>query len=284
MTISTARSMSSPTRCASIDGHSRTASTPISAVGRSDRCSAPTHDRRRVGRQPDVLIVGLVPAAGFGRRLAGAVQGSKEVQPVRGQPVMSYLLERLRIGGADRIVVTTRPEKVDVIALATRVGIAVVTGRPVTSRGSLLLAAADLADETIALFGFPDSVWTPADGFRPLRRRVEDGESIALGLFETDHPERSDVVVVDADDRLVGIDSKPAHPTSAWIWAAGAARVGALRAILARAGPDEEIGTALARHAASAPIATVRLGRVLDVGQPDTLRDAAMDPVFMHLR
>ena len=48
-----------------------------------------------------MAIVGLIPAAGYATRLAGSVTGSKEVQVVRGRPVMAYLVDRLRLGGED---------------------------------------------------------------------------------------------------------------------------------------------------------------------------------------
>lgn len=223
-----------------------------------------------------MAIVGLIPAAGYATRLAGSVSGSKEVQDVRGRPVMAYLIDRLRLGGASRLVVSVRPDKEDVIALASGSGAEVVTGHPGSLGASLLLAARDLRPDDIALFGFPDTVWSPAGGFRPLVALVRGGEPLALGIFESPHPERSDVCTIDADGRLRRLDSRPEVPTSSLIWAAGAARAGVLRALLAEAEPGEAFG----RLAASGGIATARLGRVVDIGLPDALRAAAGDPVF----
>lgn len=223
-----------------------------------------------------MAIVGLVPAAGHGVRLAGSVEGSKETQPVRGRPVMSYLLDRLRLGGAMRVIVTTRPEKVDVAEVARAAGADVVMGHPATVGASLLLAAERCGPDDIALFGFPDSIWTPADGFLPLVDMIRAGETLALGVFETAHPERSDVTVIGRDGRLERLDIKPERPTASLIWAAGASRVATLRTLLAEAEPSD----AIQRLTAVTPIATVRLGRVLDIGTPDGLRAVATDPVF----
>lgn len=223
-----------------------------------------------------MAIVGLVPAAGYATRLAGAIDGSKEVQPVRGQPVMRYLIDRMRAGGASTIRIATRPDKLDVIALGAAVGAHIVTGRPASVSASLLLAASTVPDDDIGLFGFPDTIWTPADGYVPLVRLVGDGAPLALGIFESPYPERSDVAILDADGRLRRVDIKPAVPGSTLVWAAGAARIGTLRAIFR----DVEPGDAFSALARTRPIDTARLGRVIDVGTPPSLLGAAGDAVF----
>lgn len=223
-----------------------------------------------------MAIVGLMPAAGHATRMAGVIQGSKEVQQVRGRPVMAYLLDRFRLGGADLVRVATRPEKGDVIALAVASGAEVVTGHPASVSASLLLAADGRPDEDIGLFGFPDTVWSPEDGFRPLVAAVENGEPIALGIFESPYPARSDVATLDAEGRLVRVEVKPAAPTSTLVWACGAVRLGVLRTIL----DHEEPGVAFSRLAASGSMAAVRLGRVIDIGLPESWHAAEDDPVF----
>lgn len=223
-----------------------------------------------------MAIVGLVPAAGYATRLAGTVEGSKEIQLVRGRPVMLYLIDRMRACGASSVRIATRPDKHDVMALAAVIGAVVVAGHPATVSESLLLAASNLDDDDIGLFGFPDTIWSPMDGFRPLVRLVEAGAPLALGIFESPYPERSDVAILDADGRLQRVDVKPATPGSSLVWAAGVARVGTLREIL----QDAEPGDAFSRLAQAAPIAAARLGRVIDVGTPPALLGAAGDPVF----
>ena len=222
-----------------------------------------------------MTVVGLVPAAGLGTRLAGTISGSKEVQLVRGRPVMTYLLDRMRRGGATRVIVTTRPEKRDVIAVAGDAGAEVVLGEPVDLGASLRLAAQDLDDEDIALVGFPDSVWTPFDGFRRLVEGVVAGEPIVLGIFDSPTPSTGEVAVLDAAGRLADLEIKSPTPSASAIWAIAAARVAILREVLA----DGVVGEALVRRTAGHPIAVERLGRVLDIGTPATLRAADTDPV-----
>ncbi|HSJ27011.1 MAG TPA: NTP transferase domain-containing protein [Acidimicrobiia bacterium] len=221
-----------------------------------------------------MAIVGLVPAAGRGSRL-GLKAGSKEAQSVRGRPVIEYLLDRLEAGGADRVIVVVRPDKNDVTEVARRRGVDVIVDAPPTTAASFERAARDLDDDDIVLFGFPDTIWTPEDGFVPLRILVEGGEELALGIFVSPDVHRSDVVVV-RDGRVVRIEVKPDVPASEHVWACGAARVSTFRP-LARSG---ELGIAMGRRASVQPIAAAMLGRVIDVGTPDSFEAAEHDPVF----
>lgn len=223
-----------------------------------------------------MAIVGLVPAAGYARRLAGSIDGSKEVQLVRGRPVLGYVVDRMRAGGAMSIRIATRPDKVDVIELGAALGAEIVIGRPASVSASLILASRGLADHDIGLFGFPDTVWTPVDGFVPLVRLVEAGEPLVLGLFESPYPERSDVAILDDDGRLLRVEIKPSRPSGSLVWAAGAVRIGTLRTILR----DVEPGDAFNTLAQRAPIPAVQLGRVIDIGTPPSLLEASDDPVF----
>ena len=139
----------------------------------------------------------MIPAAGHATRLQ-PLASSKETYPVHGRPVMDYLVERMRRGGCSELRVVTRPEKTDVIEHARRHAATVITGRPDTPAASLLTGIRSLADTDLVLFGFPDSIWEPVDGFRPLVESVEAGAEIALGLFRTSQVERPDVVELDA--------------------------------------------------------------------------------------
>jgi glucose-1-phosphate thymidylyltransferase len=222
-----------------------------------------------------MATVGLMPAAGYATRL-GPIADSKEVLPVRGRPVMTYLVERFRLADVDEIRVSTRLEKTDVIELARSWGATVVTGRPEHVSESLRLAATGLRDDDVVLFGFPDTIWSPADGYRPLRALIESGEPLALGVFESPYPARSDVVVLDDDGRVVRVDVKHPEPVSSLVWACGAARTATLRALT----EEREPGVAFGRYAAASPIATVKLGRVIDVGTPGAFAEAENDPIF----
>ncbi|MDQ3777803.1 MAG: NTP transferase domain-containing protein, partial [Actinomycetota bacterium] len=156
-------------------------------------------------------MTGVIPAAGEARRLQ-PLPGSKELLTVGGRPVMDHLVERMRAVGAE-VTVVTRPDKRDVIEHARRLELNVVVGRPQSVSESILLGVGE--GETIVL-GFPDTVWEPRDGFAHLLRAL-DGVDVALGVFESEEPERSDVVILD-EDRVAAVDVKPLRPRSSLVW------------------------------------------------------------------
>jgi NDP-sugar pyrophosphorylase family protein len=177
-----------------------------------------------------VAIVGVIPAAGYATRLQ-PLQGSKEMLPIGGRPVMDYLVDRLRVGGCSELRVITRPEKEDVIAHAEELEAEVILGYPPTVSASFVAGMDGLAQDDIILIGFPDTLWEPEDGYRPLVHILESECDVALGLFRIDAPDlrRSDVVVFGGHDRrIAGVDIKPTDPRSEWIWGCAAARVSTL--------------------------------------------------------
>src|SRR5688572_14026649 len=130
-------------------------------------------------------IVGLIPAAGRAVRLQ-PLDRSKEMLDVGGRPVFEYLVDRMWVGGAHELRVVTRPEKTDVAEAAAAAGSRVIFARPATVSESIALALEGLESDDIALLGFPDTIWSPADGFRRLVDVLADeGVDGALGLFRT---------------------------------------------------------------------------------------------------
>ena len=160
-------------------------------------------------------IVGVIPAAGHASRLQPMV-GSKEMLAVGGRPVLDYLVERMRAGGCTTLRIVTRPEKKDLIGHAQAIGAEIVRGHPETVSESFLAGMAGLADDDIALIGFPDTIWEPVDGYRPIVAAVHAGADVGLGLFRIAASDltRSDVVVFGESGRIEGIDVKPAEPAS----------------------------------------------------------------------
>ena len=225
-------------------------------------------------------VVGLVPAAGYARRLQ-PLSCSKEVLTIGGRPLMSFLLARMRIAGCSRIRVTTRPDKTDVVELARREGIEVVLARPESVSDSLLAGLVDLPDDAVALVGFPDTIWEPADGFVRLVEEVRAGEELVLGLFEVEEPERCDVVEMTPAGRVRRITVKPERPATNVTWGILAGRVASLRALsgwdepgayfdaLARRGTLRGVRLAGPYDDAGTPAGLTRLGadRVYDEGR-----------------
>jgi NDP-sugar pyrophosphorylase family protein len=217
-------------------------------------------------------IVGVVPAAGFARRLQ-PIPCSKEVYPVRGRPVMDYLLERMSVAGCSEIRVVTRPEKKDVVENALRRGATVIKAYPATVSESLVAGIAGLSDEDVVLFGFPDTIWAPEDGFLTLLREVDRGYDLVLGLFRARGLERSDVVTLHDESRVVrAIQVKPARPASPWIWGCAAARVRILRGMADFSEPGVYFGILSKRQ----PILGIELSDSwIDIGTPSALAEVA---------
>ncbi len=213
-------------------------------------------------------IVGVVPAAGLATRLQ-PLEASKELLDVGGRPVIDYLLERMRAGGADELRVVTRPEKDDVAEHARRAGASVILGTPASAAESFSLGLAGLEPGDIVLLGFPDTIWEPVDGFARLVELL-GGDDAALGLFRTPDLSRSDVVVRDGD-RVAAIAVKPEAPPSDLIWGCAAVRRSTLDGLAEHA----EAGTLLDGLAKAGKVRGVHLSDSwIDIGTPEALARA----------
>jgi NDP-sugar pyrophosphorylase family protein len=196
------------------------------------------------------------------------MSGSKEALDVRGRPVLDYLVERMRAAACAELRVVTRPEKRDVIELAGAHGATVVLGRPESVAESLLLGADGLEPETTVLFGFPDTIWEPVDGFVRLLERLSPGIDAALGLFRTPDLMRSDVAVLGEAGLVTAVQVKPEQPASDLIWGCAATTAGVLRGL--RDVPEP--GLLFDHLARAGRVAGVYLSdRWLDVGTPEAL-------------
>lgn len=191
-----------------------------------------------------------------------------------GRPVMDYVVERMRAGGATELRVVTRAEKRDVIEHSEELGATVLLAEPRTPSESFAVGLRGLDAEDIVLMGWPDTLWEPADGYRQLVQAIEAGSGVALGLFElTEDLERSDVIAFDDSDRITGIQIKPAEPASNCIWGCAAARAGILEGIQEEEWPGEYFD-ALCRRGVR--LDGVRLSNIwLDVGTRSALGRAS---------
>jgi glucose-1-phosphate thymidylyltransferase len=142
--------------------------------------------------------------------------------------VIDYVLERLRVARCAEIRVVTRPDKRDVVLHAQRAGARVVEAEPPSLAASLVAGLDGLDADAAVLFGLPDSIWEPRDGFVRILAALDEHTDVALGLFRTSEPERSDVVALGADGRVTAVAVKPAEPRGNLIWGCGAASAGGL--------------------------------------------------------
>ena len=198
---------------------------------------------------------GIVPAAGHGSRIQ-PLAFSKELLPVgswtdgdreRPRAVSEYLVERLVLGGADKLCFVISPGKSDILeyyggtVFSAHVFYS-VQPHPSGLCDAIFRALPLIRDDEHVLIGLPDTIWFPADALAAL----PDGE-LSFLLFPVEHPELFDAVVLDEDGGVVQIQVKDANARTRWIWGAFKMPGRVLRQLHAlwesRERQDEYVGT-----------------------------------------
>jgi glucose-1-phosphate thymidylyltransferase len=205
---------------------------------------------------------GVIPAAGRGSRIQ-PLAFSKELLPVgsrstggtdRPCAVSEYLLERLILGGADKICFVIAPGKSDILEyFGDSYGGAelayVVQPQASGLCDAVFRAATVLGSHEDVCVGLPDTIWFPEAALRAL-----PDADLSFLLFPTDHPEFFDAVVLDGD-QVREIQVKQVGASSNWIW--GAFRMSAtgfrdLRLLWEQRGrQDEYFGTLVNSYVAA---------------------------------
>ncbi len=198
---------------------------------------------------------GIVPAAGHGSRIQ-PLAFSKELLPVgsrsdgdreRPRAVSEYLVERLVLGGADKLCFVISPGKSDIMeyyggAVFSAHVFYSVQPHPAGLCDAIFRALPLIGDHEEVLVGLPDTIWFPADALAML----PDGE-LSFLLFPVERPELFDAVVLDGDDGVVQIQVKDANARTRWIWGAFKMPGRVLRELHAlweaRRREDEYVGT-----------------------------------------
>jgi glucose-1-phosphate thymidylyltransferase len=171
---------------------------------------------------------GIVPAAGYGSRIQ-PLAFSKELLPVgsrrdgereRPRAVSEYLVERLVLGGADRICFVIAPGKSDILqyyggeAFSAAIVYA-VQPEPAGLCDAIFRALPVVGRDDTVVVGLPDTIWFPADALAGL-----PADDLAFLLFPVARPELFDAVVLDDRGLVREIQVKAAHAESRWIWGA----------------------------------------------------------------
>jgi glucose-1-phosphate thymidylyltransferase len=233
---------------------------------------------------------GIVPAAGQGSRMQ-PLAFSKELLPVgswldgereRPRAVSEYLVERLVLGGADKLCFVISPGKSDILeyygggVFSARVFYA-VQPQPSGLCDAIFRALPLIAPDEQLLVGLPDTIWFPDDALTAL----PDG-GLSFLLFPVERPELFDAVVTDQQGRIREIQVKRADASSAWIWGAfkmtGVILRGLYELWQQRAQRDEYVGTLVnAWLELGGEAIGLRAGRsYVDVGTVRGYREAVM--------
>jgi dTDP-glucose pyrophosphorylase len=181
---------------------------------------------------------------------------SKELLPVGSrfnggteQPraVSEYLVERMILGGADKICFIIGPGKSDILEYyGTSYADAAIAYVVQPQAGGLcdavFRARPFIPPDESLIVGLPDTVWFPE---RALSALPDD--ALSFLLFPVDEPQFFDAVVVDRTGRVQEIQVKQPDAASRWIWGAfkmpGYILAELERLWLARRKRDEYIGT-----------------------------------------
>src|SRR5437868_4827376 len=232
-------------------------------------------------------VLGIIPAAGAGSRIQ-PLAFSKELLPVGGRldgaierprAVSEYLVERMRIAGAEKLCFVIGAGKSDILEYYGNLDgvcvLFVVQPHPAGLCDAIFRAAPIVSDVESVAIGLPDTIWFPADGLNAL----PDGE-LSFLLFPVDHPEFFDAVITDAENRVSEIRVKSAEVQTQWVWGAfkmpGAVFHQLHRLWLRRERRDEFFGTLVNAWLTKGGEARgVRAGEsYVDVGTLDGYRNA----------
>lgn len=231
---------------------------------------------------------GIIPAAGAGSRIQ-PLAFSKELLPVgsrrdgdteRPRAVSEYLIDRMLLGGADKICFVISPGKSDILSyygggIGSAAFAYVVQPRPGGLCDAIFHALPLIARDEEVVIGLPDTVWFPETALREL-----PAGAFSFLLFPVERPEFFDAVTTDDSGRVQEIQVKQRDARSNWIWGAFKMPGSTLRALFdlwnARERSDEYIGTLVNAYLASGGEAIgVRAGEsYVDIGTLHGYRSA----------
>jgi dTDP-glucose pyrophosphorylase len=231
---------------------------------------------------------GIIPAAGQGSRMQ-PLAFSKELLPVgsrhdgereRPRAVSEYLVERLVLGGANKLCFVISPGKSDILeyyggGVFSASVFYSVQPHAAGLCDAIFRALPLISDDEQVLVGLPDTIWFPEDGLA----RLPDGQ-LSFLLFPVERPELFDAVVCDPAWNVREIQVKRADAASRWIWGAFKMPGVVLRQLWdlwnARGQRDEYVGTLVNAWLAAGGRATaVAAGEsYVDVGTVRGYREA----------
>jgi dTDP-glucose pyrophosphorylase len=231
---------------------------------------------------------GIVPAAGRGSRIQ-PLAFSKELLPVgsrvdngteRPCAVSEYLLERMILGGADKICFIISPGKSDILEYFGDCygGASIVYVVQPDAAGlcdAIFRASCIIAPNEAVMIGLPDTVWFPKAALADLPDNM-----LSFLLFPVERPEFFDAVSLGADNQVREIQVKRQNASSHWIWGAfkmPARTLEELRRLwIERSRADEYVGTLVnAWLAAGGKALGVKAGQTyVDIGTLNGYRTA----------
>jgi len=168
--------------------------------------------------------------AGLGSRLQ-PIGFSKELYPVayknRHYAISEFSVRAMIRAQVDEIKLVINPDKTDLVKYYSKYDapIGMYLFKSPSLPESCLYPLFSLSDEDIIMCGLPDTIFAPADGYVQVKKSVEAGADISLGLFKVADGSKFDSVKLDKKGKVKGVKVKQSPPLSDWIWGIWAARV-----------------------------------------------------------
>lgn len=169
-------------------------------------------------------MIGLLPAAGLGRRMGGGAKELALLDERTGIRLCDVALGALRQAKVDRVVVVVSPRKQavrDALGDGADHGLElcyVVQDPPHGLPHAVACAAGALGEQPVLLV-MPDTVFAPLDAPAVVaRRQAASRADVVLGVFPTDEPTRLAPVELDGDGRVVAMFDKPTTTHLACTW------------------------------------------------------------------
>jgi glucose-1-phosphate thymidylyltransferase len=230
---------------------------------------------------------GVIPAAGRGSRIQ-PLAFSKELLPVgsrteegieRPCAVSEYLIERLILGGAEKICFVISPGKSDILEYFgdSYGGVQIAYVVQPDAEGlcdAVFRASCVVGLSEPVMVGLPDTIWFPVEALGAL-----PDCALSFLLFPVEHPEFFDAVVTEGE-QVREIQVKQQLPASHWVWGAFRMSGACFRDLKAlwetRGRNDQYFGTLVNSYLSAGGAATaVRAGEAyVDVGTLDGYRTA----------
>jgi len=182
-------------------------------------------------------VVGLVPAAGQGKRIA-PLPLSKELYPIgfqiidgektpKPKVVSHYLLEKFRYAGITKAFIVLREGKWDIPSYfgageMLDMHLAYLTIRDSCGPPFTIDKAFPFIKNRLIAFGFPDILFGPDDVFiQLLNCQTTKNSDLVLGLFPAQVPQEMDMVEVEENGKVRNMLLKPTqtHLTYSWLCA-----------------------------------------------------------------
>jgi len=181
-------------------------------------------------------IVGLIPAAGKGSRLA-PFPCPKELFPVgyqdymvngsmqrRPKVISQYLIEHIIEAGAKKVLIIVSEGKGDIMKYygdgsGFAADIAYLYQEELNGMPNALNLAHNWIGDSTVMFGMPDTIIEPDTVFQSmLAAHEQDAADVTLGLFPTSYPSKFGMVEMDDKNNVLYTIDKPKESKLQYMW------------------------------------------------------------------